>query len=228
MKLGTYVEILHYVEDRAAAGAYYQKLGLVPLGDDVYTDGRYHLHLLRGQGANPSLRYFGSDIAALQARGLAINEDRLVSPAGLNILLSGEPPPRQLPHDNVARAQDITRLGKFGEISAMIPDLEVEAAFWDAAGYDTLGKYTQPSPWGIWCDGLFLIGLHQDDVDEPFAICHFSPDMKSVNASLIDEGFELTPFETGDLTGDLAYQKLMTPFGLLFYLFTGDISDAQP
>ena len=228
MKLGNYVEILHYVEDPAAAGAYYQKLGLAALGDDVYTDGRYHLHLLTGDGANPSLRYFGSDIEALSAAGLDIVDNSLTSPNGISILLNDGPPPRQLPHDYVAKAEDITRLGKFGELSAFIPDLEVECAFWEAAGYDVLGKYTQPSPWGIWCDKLFLIGLHQDDVDEPFAICHFSPDMKEVNGQLKAEGFDLTPFDTSADPDDLTWQKLMTPYGLMFYLFTGDISEATP
>ncbi len=228
MKLGSYVEILNYVDDTAEAGAYYQKLGLVALGDDVFTDGRYHLHLLQGSGPNPSLRYFCSDLDALEARGLEIAGGTLKSPAGVHILLSSEPPPRQLPHDNVAKAQDITRLGKFGEVSAMIPDLEVECAFWEAAGYDVLGKYTTPQPWGIWCDQLFLIGLHQEDIDEPFAICHFAPDMKEVNASLLAEGFDLKPFESGGLPDDLTYQKLMTPYGILFYLFTGDISEAKP
>ncbi|MDE2748347.1 MAG: hypothetical protein OXI34_05245 [Chloroflexota bacterium] len=228
MKLGSYVEILHYVDDVAAAGAYYEKLGLVALGDDVYTDGRYHLHLVEGAGPNPGLRYFGSDIAALRAGGLAINGDRLISPAGVNILLSSDPPPRDLPHDNVARAPDITRLGKFGELSAFIPDIDVECAFWEAAGYETLGRYVQPSPWGIWLDKLMLIGLHQDDVDEPFAICHFSPDMKDVNGQLKAEGFDLQPFDTSGDPDDLTWQKLMTPYGLMFYLFTGDISDAQP
>ncbi|MCY3917273.1 MAG: hypothetical protein OXG49_14795 [Chloroflexi bacterium] len=228
MKLGSYVEILHYVADTNAAGDYYQRLGLAPLGDDVYTDGRYHLHLLDGAGPNPSLRYFGSDIEALRAEGLDIVDDRLVSPAGIHILLSSDAPPRQLPHDNVARAPDITRLGKFGEVSAFIPDINVERAFWEAAGYETLGRYAQPSPWGIWLDQLMLIGLHQDDVDEPFAICHFSPDMKEVNGQLKAEGFDLQPFDTSSAPDDLSWQKLMTPFGLMFYLFTGDISEAQP
>ena len=35
MKLGTYVELLNYVDDTVAAGAYYSKLGLVAVGDDV-------------------------------------------------------------------------------------------------------------------------------------------------------------------------------------------------
>ena len=52
--------------------------------------------------------------------------------------------------------------------------------------------------------------------------------MKSVNGQLIEEGFDLQPFESGDLPPDLTYQKLLTPYGLLFYLFTGDISDASP
>ena len=129
MRLGTYVEILNFVDDTAAAGAYYQKLGLVPLGDDVYTDGRYHLHLIAGQGENPTLRYFGCDLEALKAGGLDVVDDALTSPAGIRILLCSDPPPRQLPHDNVAKAQDITRLGKFGELSAFIPDIEVECAF---------------------------------------------------------------------------------------------------
>lgn len=228
MKLGDYVEILHYVEDTEAAGDYYQRLGLQALGDDVYTDGRYHLHLLAGEGANPSLRYYGCDIEALRASGLDISDDRLISPAGVNILLSSEPPPRNLPHDNVARAEDITRLGKFGEVSAFIPDINVECAFWEACGYASLGRYEQPSPWGIWLDQLMLIGLHQDDVDEPFAICHFSPDMKEVNAQLKAEGFDLQPFDDSSAPEDLSWQKLMTPYGLMFYLFTGDISEAQP
>ncbi len=201
MKLGTYVEILHYVSDTAAAGA------------------------------NPSLRYYGSDVAALKARGLAIVDGRLSSPAGISIQLESAAPPRALPHSNVARAADQTRLGKFGELSAFIADIEVECAFWEAAGYQTLGKYSAPSPWGIWCDDMFLIGLHQDAAiagQEPFAICHFSPEMKSVNAQLLDEGFALQPFDNSADPSDLTYQKLLTPFGLLFYLFTGDISEAQP
>ena len=129
MRLGGYVEILNYVDDPAEAGAYYEKLGLAPLGGDVYTDGRYHLHLIEGEGPNPSLRYFGSDIDALRESGLAIVDGALTSPAGIPILLSEEPPPRALPHDNVARAQDITRLGKFGELSAFIPDLGWNAPF---------------------------------------------------------------------------------------------------
>ena len=228
MKLGSYVEILNYVPDAAEAGAYYQQLGLEPLGDDVYTDGRYHLHLLAGAGINPTLRYFGSDIDGLKARGLPIHGGRLESPAGINILLSSAPPPRQLPHDNIAKAPDITRLGKFGELSAFIPDLPVEAAFWEAAGYSALGRYEQPAPWGIWQDEFFLIGLHQDAVVEPFAICHFHPEMKSVNADLLAEGFALRPFDTAGDPADLTYQKLLTPYGILFYLFTGDISDASP
>ena len=218
MALGTYVEILHHVNDLAAAGEYYTRLGLVALGDDVYTDGRYHLHLLPGDDGTPSLRYFGCE-----------RDGALTSPAGIAIQLSSAPPPRSLPHDNVARAPDITRLGKFGELSAMIPDLEVECAFWESeAGYDTLGKYAQPQPWGIWCDKLFLIGLHQDESDDGFAICHFAPDMKAVNTRLASEGFDLQPFEQGLPPEDMSYRKLVSPWGLLFYLCTGDISEAKP
>lgn len=228
MKLGTYVEVLNFVDDTAAAGAYYSKLGLVAAADDVYTDGRYHLHLLNGEGENPSLRYFGSDIEALQASGLEISDNTLTSPAGVKILLDPAPPPRQLPHDGVAKAPDITRLGKFGELSVMTDDLETEGAFWEAAGYETLGKYTQPMPWGIWCDDLYLIGIHQYGMIEPFSITHFDPDMKAVNEALVEEGFELGAFMDSGDAKDLSHATLMTPYGIKFYLFTGDISEAKP
>ena len=175
MKLGTYVEVLNYVDDSAAAGAYYSKLGLVAVGDDVYTDGRYHLRLLIGEGENPSLRYYGSELDALKESGLELVDNTLTSPAGVKILLDAAPAPRQLPHDSVAKAPDITRLGKFGELSVMTDDLESEGAFWESAGYETLGKYTEPMPWGIWCDEMYLIGIHQYGMIEPFSITHFDP-----------------------------------------------------
>ena len=228
MKLGTYVETLNYVADVAAAAAYYAKLGLAALGDDVYTDGRYHLRLLTGDGEGPSLRYYGSDIDALAAGGLDIRDASLRSPTGVRILLDEAPPPRSLPHDNVAKAPDITRPGKFGELSVMTDDLETEAAFWEAAGYTTLGKYEQPMPWGIWCDEMYLIGIHQYGIVEPFSITHFAPDMKDVNAQLAAEGFQLAPFMDAPADGDLTHATLMTPYGLKFYLFTGDISEAKP
>ena len=228
MKLGSYVETLNYVADTAAAGAYYEKLGLQQAGDDVYTDGRYHLRLLAGDGENPTLRYFGSDIAALRASGLDIVDDRLISPTGLHVLLDASPPPRQLPHDNIAKAPDITRLGKFGELSIMTDDLETEAAFWEAAGYVTLGKYDQPMPWGIWHDDMYLIGIHQYGKVDTFCITHFAPDMKDVNTRLIEEGFELDAFMDGLDPDDLSHRTLTTPWGIKFYLFTGDISEAKP
>ena len=56
MSLGTYVEIINYVEDTAEAGAYFAKLGLNKVAKDVYTDGRYHLRIEKGTGDNPTLR----------------------------------------------------------------------------------------------------------------------------------------------------------------------------
>ena len=228
MKLGTYVEVLNYVDDSAAAGAYYSKLGLVAVGDDVYTDGRYHLRLLIGEGENPSLRYYGSELDALKESGLELVDNTLTSPAGVKILLDAAPAPRQLPHDSVAKAPDITRLGKFGELSVMTDDLDTEGAFWEAAGYETLGKYTEPMPWGIWCDEMYLIGIHQYGMIEPFSITHFDPNMKDVNVKLVEEGFVLEPFMDSPDESDLTHSTLMTPYGIKFYLFTGDISEAKP
>ena len=102
----------------------------------------------------------------------------------------------------------------------MTDDLETEGAFWEAAGYETLGKYTEPMPLGIWCDEMYLIGIHQYGMIEPFSITHFDPNMKDVNSNLVEEGFELEPFMDSPDDSDLTHATLMTPYGIKFYLFT--------
>ena len=218
MKLGTYVEVINYVDDTKAAGEYYAKLGLNALGDDVYGDGRYHLRLVQGNGENPTLRYYGCD-----------KNDKISSPEGVQIELTTDTPPLKLPHDDIAFAPETTRLGKFGELSVMVDDLEVEAKFWEDCGYTTLGKYTEPMAWGIWSDDMFLIGIHQyEGSEEPFAITYFRPEMKDINENLADEGFELGAFTEEPSDDSLTHATLMSPYGIKFYLFTGDISKAKP
>ena len=229
MKLGTYVEVLNYVDDTKSAGEYYAKLGLNKIADDVYSDGRYHLRLIKGDGANPTLRYYGSDIVALKASGLAINDNKLTSPQGVQIELTSDAPPLKLPHDNVAVAPETTRLGKFGELSVFVDDLDVEGAFWESCGYRVLGyKYTDPMPWGIWLDDMYLIGIHQYGMVEPFSITYFHPDMKDINNTLVAEGFTLEAFMENPDDSSLEHATLMTPYNIKFYLFTGDISEANP
>lgn len=222
MKLGTYVEMVNFVndaDDLNAAGEYYLKLGLKSVVNDVYTDGRYHLRLEQGEGKTPTLRYYGSD-----------KNETLTSPEGVQIETRTDEPPMMLPHDDVTVAPDTTRLGKFGELSVFVNDLEVEGAFWEKHGYKVLGnKHSDPMPWGIWTDDLFLIGIHQYGMEEPFSITHFDPNMKDINKALMEEGFELVPFmEDNSKEGEIEHATLMSPYGLKFYLFTGDISKANP
>lgn len=228
MKLGTYVEIINFVDDVQAAGAYYQKLGLQSVADDVYTDGRYHLRVEQGTGANPTLRYYGSDIEVLQSAGLDIQDGVLKSPQGVVIELTSDDPPLNLPHDDVMLARETTQLGKFGELSVLVDDLPTEQAFWEACGYATSGVYSEPMPWGIWSDDMFLIGIHQYGMVEPFSITHFHPEMKDINAKLKADGFALEPFMDNKDDAVLTHATLMTPYGIKFYLFTGDISKENP
>jgi hypothetical protein len=153
MKLGTYIEVLNYVDNTKTAGEYYTKLSLKSVADDVYSDGRYHLRLVQGDGDNPTLRYYGCDMDALKSSGLDIKNNMLSSPQGVQIELTSDAPPLTLPHDDVTVAPETTRLGKFGELSIFVDDLEAEGAFWEQCGYQVLGnKYSEPMPWGIWTD----------------------------------------------------------------------------
>lgn len=228
MKLGSYVEIINYVEDTAQAGAYYEKFGLKKIADDVYTDGRYHLRVARGDGANPTLRYYGCDLAAIKSAGLDVKDDKITSPQGVVIELTSDNPPLKLPHTDVMLAPDITRLGKFGELSIFVKDLPTEQKFWETCGYITNGVYEDDYRWGIWSDDMFLIGVHQYGDDAPFTITHFHPDMKAVNDALKTEGFDVEPFEDLPDKTVLTHTTLLTPFGVKFNLFTGDISKENP
>ena len=228
MKLGTYVEVLNYVDDSAAAGAYYSKLGLVAVGDDVYTDGRYHLRLLIGEGENPSLRYYGSELDALKESGLELVDNTLTSPTGVKILLDAAPAPRQLPHDSVAKAPDITRLGKFGELSVMTDDLDTGRRFLGISRLRDARQVHRAHALG------HLVRRDVPDrhpsVRHDRALFHHAlrSQMKEVNAKLVEEGFELEPFMDSPDESDLTHSTLMTPYGIKFYLFTGDISEAKP
>lgn len=229
MKLGTYVEVVNYVDDPKTAGDYYAKLGLKSVADHVYTDGRYHLRIEKGGGATPTLRYYGCDVEALKASGLDIKDNKLSSPEGVPIELVSDSAPLNLPHKNVTIAPDTTRLGKFGELSIFVNDLDVEGAFWESCGYDVLGqKHADPMPWGIWTDNMFLIGIHQYGMEEPFSITHFDPNMKDINQALMDEGFAIEAFMENPDDNTFTHATLMTPYGLKYYLFTGDISAANP
>jgi len=228
MPLGPYVEIINYVDDPAAAGDTYQKLGLNQTADNVYTDGRYHLRVVNGEGANPALRYYGVDLDAVKARGLTVTDNQLKSPRGVTVELFTEAPPLNLPHSDVMRAPATSRLGKFGEFSTFVHDLPTEQAFWEQCDFATNGVQNEPYNWGIWTDDLMLIGLHERDIDQPFTITHFDPNMKAVNNALKADGFAVQPIPEVEDKNDLSYTTLMTPFGVQFYLFTGDVTPENP
>jgi hypothetical protein len=63
---------------------------------------------------------------------------------------------------------------------------------------------------------------------EPFSITYFHPDMTNINQTLVDEGFQLEAFMENPDDNTLTHATLMTPYGIKFYLFTGDISQANP
>jgi len=185
--------------------------------------------VVKGAGENPMLRYYGCDIAALKAAGLAVTDDnQLKSPKGLTIELVTDAPPLQLPHSDVMRAPDTTRLGKFGELSAFIGDLPAEQAFWEKCGFATSGVQEEPYSWGIWTDGMMLIGLHEQPIEQPFTITHFDPNMTAVNDALKADGFAVEPIPDLEEGAELSHTTLMTPFGMQFYLFTGEISPENP
>jgi len=228
MTLGSYVEIINYVDDTVQAGAYYQRLGSSEVTTDVYTDGRYHLRVVQGTGINPTLRYYGCDIEALSAKGLYITDGKLTSPQGVTIEVTADAPPLSLPHDDVMLAPDTSRLGKFGEFTIFVDDLPAERAFWEQCGFASDGVQPGGYRWGIWTDNMMLIGIHETDTSDPFTITHFDPNMQATNDALKAEEFELKPLDDLPDKTVLTHTTLINPHGIQFFLFTGDISKENP
>ena len=230
MKPGNYVEIRTAVGDVAEALAFYQRLGFRALGDDVVSDGCINIHLLSGDEPSPTLSYAGSDLAALAALGLGaeISGDvaTLTTPDGLHIRFTSQASAVPMPTGTPTSRTPISRLGMFGEFSLPVADRDAAIAFWQKLGFEQFLVSDEPYPWGIFIDGLIVLGLHQtrdfglpNITAQPY-ITYFTSDMAERIAQLEADGSIVVRFVT---EGDKDNAAFTAPGGQHFFLFSGEI-----
>ncbi len=228
MKLGTYVEVRAAVADIAAALSNYEKLGLKKVGANVVTDGGLNIGLQTGALPGPTLAYYGSDLDAIKAAGITMNDNVIIDPNGVRLALSANAAPAPMPEGDIMSRKPISRLGKFGEYAIQTTDFEKSAVFWQTLGFDKLHAANEPHPWGIFSDGLTVVGLHQNEPDsgEPMFddphITYFAGDMADRIAALKQDGISLNDIPP-EQDGKIVNASWVGPGNLHYFLFAGEI-----
>ncbi len=226
MKLGDYVEVCAAVDDLVNSLATFEKLGFKKVADDVVTDGGLNIGLQNAPLYGPTLAYGGSDTEAIKAAGITVQDNRIVSPEGVHILLSSAPGRAPMPEGDIMSRQPISRLGKFGEYAILTKDFDASVNFWKGLGFDQILISDEPTPWGIYSDGLIVIGLHTPDpsqmtFDEPH-ITYFKGDMADRIDALKQDGFAITDIPP-EQDGRIVNATMSGPGGLKIFLFAGEI-----
>ncbi len=228
MKLGTYVEVRAAAANIASAQAAFEKLGLKKIADTVFTDGGLNIGLQTDALAGPTLAYSGSNLDDIRAAGIAVNGDTITSPEGVHLLLSKQVAPAPMPEGDIMSRKPISRMGKFGEYAIPTQNFDTSVAFWKALGFEQLHAASEPYPWGIFSDGLIVVGLHQPDPAsgqpmfyEPH-ITYFSGDMADRIAALKQDGFAISDV-LPEYEGRVVNASMTGPGDLRIFLFHGEI-----
>jgi catechol 2,3-dioxygenase-like lactoylglutathione lyase family enzyme/predicted enzyme related to lactoylglutathione lyase len=228
MKLGDVVQIAIGVPDIAESAVFYEKLGFEKLAENElpwpwkqYSDGQ-NLWLLNQDGNRYiGLNYFSADAAekvkAMEALGVPFmlkqEEDGRLQMAifadsdGLMVGLINQPP-LDMP---LPAGEPLTHCGKFGEFALGVADFTAASHFWRQFGFAQLYASSDPYPWGIFSDGLMILGLHQTDEFQGPCPTYFAPDMPDRIEQLQEKGLTI---ENG---------ILKAPGGETLFLFTGEI-----
>jgi hypothetical protein len=171
----------------------------------------------------------GGDLAALAGMGLAFtHHDGAVSftgAGGLHVRVSVAASSAPMPAGDVLNRKPISRLGKFGELALNIDDdFEAAAAFWEKLGFQRLHSSTDPQPWGIFTDGMMVLGLHVygEEKQETPTLTYFSGDMPTRIQKFMADGLAVQAlFPLPD--GTIEHGVMHSPDGQPIFVFTGEI-----
>ena len=242
VKLGQFVEFDLAVKDFGAAQKYYEGLGFknttaakadYPVA--ALTDGNVVLALHQTEFPSPTITYYGSNLPeclnALQANGAKpallkngngkVSEVEFFDLDGQRILLKAQAPVSRLgvgfelmtPAGPQNKEKHYSKIGTFGEFSIAVKDRAASAAFWQKFGFEKFHESNSPYPWGIYSDGLTVLGLHQTTEFKEPALSFFSKDSKDRIIALKKSGFSFV----ADI--DPANSVLKSPDGQMIFVF---------
>ena len=64
--------------------------------------------------------------------------------------------------------EPLSKCGKFGEFSINVDNFQEAADFWSQLGFDSTYQSKEPYPWGIFTDGMIILGIHQTPDEDEF------------------------------------------------------------
>jgi len=242
IKLGQFVEFDLSVKDVAASQKFYESLGFKnttaakanqPIA--AVTDGNVVLALHQTEFPSPTIAYYGSNLPeclnALQANGVKpamlkngngkVSEVEFFDPDSQRILLKAQAPVSRpgvgfelmTPAGPQNKEKHYAKIGMFGEFSIATKDRAASAAFWRKFGFKKFHESNSPYPWGIYSDGLTVLGLHQTTEFKEPALSFFSKDSQHRIIALKREGFSFV----ADI--DPTNAVLKSPDGQMIFVF---------
>ena len=255
-KLGQAVEITLSVTDLNQSLEFYKQLGLDKVeGDEtpypwaVVSDGMLHLGLQQRPFSSPMLTYFSTympdQLDALQKIGIPLEQVQRESK--ISGMQAGELLKREfmiaaefetpdghrvaLISQNFEVTPNLKRnffasCDQFGELSFRTEDVDAAVAEWQRFGFERVAQKDKPYPWAMVTDGLIRLGLHQTTTFSRPTISYFAPNMSDRLAQLRQVGVQFI-VEHKDKKGRCVGAALRSPDGQPFFLFTGQIKNAQ-
>jgi predicted lactoylglutathione lyase len=242
MKLGIFAEFSLSVKDVEAAQKFYESLGFkstkaapADCPTAAVTDGSVVLALHQAEFKSPTITYFGSQVDAfldaLKAGGVGvkilkkendkatevefadINGQRVVLKAQAPVQREGVSFEMMTPAGPTGKEKHYSKCGMFGELSIPVKERAASAAFWQKLGFPKMFESDAPYPWGIYSDGVTVLGIHQTTEFKETALSFFSKNSKDRIAALKKEGFQFLV----DL--DPTNSVLKSPDGQMIFVF---------
>jgi len=240
--LGQFVEFDLAVKDVAVSKKFYESLGFkntpaAPADHPVaaLTDGNVVLALHQAQFASPTITYYGANVpeclSTLQANNVVVNilqkengkpaAIEFTDPNGQRFVLKSQAPAARpggtfelmTPAGPQSAEKHYAKIGMFGEFSIAVKDRAASAAFWQKFGFKKFHESNSPYPWGIYSDGVTVLGLHQTTEFKEPALSFFSKDSKERIIALKKEGFNFI----ADI--DPINSVLKSPDGQMIFVF---------
>ena len=194
MKLGDVVQITISVTNLDESAVFYETLGYEKITENSlpwpwkqYSDGQ-NLILLNQDGRQYiGLNYYSADtlqlVKQIEEKGIQFLTKReqdgrlhtvnFSDDDGLMVSLINHDPVEITPPPG----EPISKCGKFGEFALGVADFEKASSFWRQFGFEQLHASPDPYPWGIFSDGMIVLGLHQTQEFSGPCMTYFAPDM---------------------------------------------------
>ncbi len=242
MKLGNFAEFSLSVKDIKAAQKFYESLDFkttkatpADYPTAAVTDGSVVLALHQAEFKSPTITYFGSAVAGclrtlqennidakvLKRKDGKAAEIEFADINGQRVVLKAQAPEQRegvsfemmTPAGPKGKEKHYSKCGMFGEFSIAVKDRAASAAFWQKLGFQNLHESDAPYPWGIYSDGVTVLGIHQTTEFKETALAFFSKDSKDRIVALKKEGFQFLV----DL--DPTNSVLKSPDGQMIFIF---------